>query len=82
MRFQGKSASIDEFATLFRSRIDTIRAHGGKPGHHPAQAKRILEREMKKMGLGNAAYDNLNTKDRKAFDAKVKSWRGENILHA
>ena len=28
LRFQGKTASIDEYATLYRSRIDTIRAHG------------------------------------------------------
>ena len=46
--FQGKSASIDEFATLFRSRVDTIKAHGGRPGHHPAQAKRIFDREKEK----------------------------------
>ena len=44
--FQGKLASINVFATLFRSRVDTIKVHGGEPGHHPAQEKRILEREM------------------------------------
>ena len=38
MGFQGKTATVDEFATLFRSRVDTIAAHGGRPGHHPAQA--------------------------------------------
>ena len=49
--FQGKTASIDGYATLYRSRIDTIKVHEGEPGHHPAQDKRILEREMKARGL-------------------------------
>ena len=30
--FQGKSASIDDYATLFCSRLDTIKARGGEPG--------------------------------------------------
>ena len=47
---QGKSASIDVFATLFCLRVDTIRVHRGEPGHHPAQAKQILKREKEKEG--------------------------------
>ena len=57
--FQGKTATIDEYATLFRSRIDTIRAHGGEPGHHLAQERRILEREMQARGLDDDGYANL-----------------------
>ena len=45
--FQGKTASIDEYATLYGSRIDTIKAHGGEPGYHPAQQSRILDCELK-----------------------------------
>ena len=44
--FQGKTATIDKYDTLFLSRIDTIRAHGGEPGHHLAQEKRIVERKI------------------------------------
>ena len=38
MHFQGETATVDEFLFLFRSRIETIIAHGGNPGHHPGQA--------------------------------------------
>ena len=48
--FQGKSASIEEFATLFRSRVDTLKAHGGRPDHHLSQAKRIIHLEKEKEG--------------------------------
>ena len=76
--FQGKTASIDEYATLFRSRLDTIKAHGGEPGYHPAQQQRILEREIKARGWNEAGYANLATEDKIAFDTEVKKLaRGE-----
>ena len=76
--FQGKTATIEEFTTPFRSRIDMIRAHGGEPGHHPAQEKRILEREMQERVLDDTGYANLKTEDWKAFAIKFKKLaRGE-----
>ena len=43
--FQGKTDSIEAFLRLFQSRVETIEAHGGTPGIHPAQSERIFERE-------------------------------------
>ena len=76
--FQGKTASIDECATLFRSRLDTIKAHGGKSGYHPAQQLRILEREIKARGWDDAGYANLGSEEKIVFDTEVmKLARGE-----
>ena len=47
---QGKTNSTNKHYRLLKSRVDTITAYRGTPVHHPAQAKRILERELKKDG--------------------------------
>ena len=65
--FQGKSASIDDYATLFCSRIDTIKAHGGEPGYHPAQQLRILEREIKAKGWDDTVYAALKPEEKLVF---------------
>ena len=76
--FQGKTASIDEYATLYRSRIDTIRAHGGEPGYHPAQQSRILDRELKARGMDDMAYAALKSDDKTSFEKEIiKLARGE-----
>ena len=69
--FQGKTASIDHFATLFRSRVDTIKAHGGRPGHHPAQAKSIFHRKKEEEGWIDAAYNAFLPDVKKAFHNNV-----------
>ena len=81
--FQGKTASIDEYATLYCSRIDTIRAHGGEKGYHPAQQSRILERELKARGMDDVAYAALKSDDKTAFDKEIfKLARGGSTSHA
>ena len=76
--FQGKTASIDDCATLYRLRIDTIKAHGGEPGYHPAQQARILDRELKAKGMDDAADAALKPDDKIVFDKEImKLARGE-----
>ena len=61
LSFQGKTTLINDYATLYRSRIDTIKAHGGEPGYHLAQQAQILDRELKAKGMDDAAYAALKT---------------------
>ena len=76
--FQGKKASIDEYATLYRSRIDTIKAHGGEPGYHPAQQSRVLSRELKTRGMTDTEYAAMKGESKVAFDNEIiKLARGE-----
>ena len=76
--FQGKTASIDDYATLYQSRVDMIKVHGGEPGYHSAQQAQILHRDIKAKGMDDAAYTALKPDDRIAFDKEImKLVRGE-----
>ena len=62
------AATVNKFATLFGSRVNTITTHGGRQGHHPAQARRIFDREMVKEGWDDAKYNALRPDVKKVFN--------------
>ena len=78
--FQGKTASIDELATFFRSRVDTIKAHEGRPRQHPAQAKRIFDRQKEKEGWSDTAYNAFFPNVKKALNNKAVSLTRQKYL--
>ena len=78
MKYQGKTASIDDFLRLFRSRIDTIESHGGTPGYHPGQVNRILARELALVNMDTDARDALGgDAQKKLRDEATKMARAE-----
>ena len=78
LKYQGKTASIDDFLRLFRSRIDTIESHGGTPGYHPGQVNRVLARELATINMDDAAWDALKADAKKKLrDEATKMARAE-----
>ena len=78
LKYQGKTASIDDFLRLFRSRIDTIESHGGTPGYHPGQVDRVLARELAAVNMDDTAWDALDAEAKKKLrDEATKMARAE-----
>ena len=40
---QDKHTTLDNYSIMFRSIVDSIKAHGGRPWHHPKLAKELAE---------------------------------------
>ena len=53
------------------SKVDTINVNEGAEGHHPEQARRILMQERRKDNLNAAMYDQMEPKEKTAFNKKA-----------
>ena len=72
LTYQSKDQSNTKYYTLFLSRIDIIRSHGGKPGFHREAFWKDLTKLLEKKGKTRVEFSAMGTTG--LFHAKKKAW--------
>ena len=78
LTFQGKHESNTDYYTLFLSRIETIRSHGGEPGFHNGVYQKHLSKLLDKQNISTSELIAMQTtrdgvKKKKDLEKKRKS---------
>ena len=60
--------------------MDTINAHRGVSGHHPAQTKWILAQELENEGIDAQQYTKMDPGEETAYNHKVSMMASEEYL--
>ena len=83
--FQGKHESNTDYYTLFLSRIETIRSHGGEPGFHNGVYQKHLSKLLEKQNMTASEFIAMESardgmKKRKDLEKKARESACEEFL--
>ena len=77
---QGKNETIDDFYRVFTAQVETINAHGGQAGFHPAVFAKHLAAIRVSRGIDDVAILALSSAEKAELDGAAKTASCEEYL--